>query len=444
MATEFNTRIKFKRDTSSNWTNKNPVILNGEIILVDTDSGELRAKVGDGVKSYTQLPFSDEVIRNLIPTDLSELNQDSTHRLVTDSEKQTWNNKSDFDGDYYSLTSRPTIPTQLSQLSSDSTHRLVTDTEKNIWNNKSDFNGNYNNLTNKPTIPTQLSQLSSDSTHRTVTDTEKSTWNNKSDFSGNYNDLTNQPVIPDVSDYVKAKEPTGITTTVPPTFDGYTSNQFVLKNEIIDNLISQINNKPLSANQGYVLNNIITLAVDNIGIMENLETNEKNSLVESINELFTSVSNGKSQIASAITDKGVSTSNNDTFQQMANNINLISTGMERLIINDDSIVPTGRYANDTYYNTSFGVKVAYFSNGQIGILMQGGSSTDYSEIDMEIGNAPSGVYLNLVYGTTYRAGTSRKLFMGLISGITKKVEISIDMSSRWPTGPIVTISMEEV
>ena len=196
MATEFDARIKFKRDTSSNWTSNNPKLLNGEIILVDTDSGELRAKVGDGVKSYTQLPFSDEVIRNLIPTDLSELNQDSTHRLVTDSEKQTWNNKSDFDGDYYSLTSRPRIPTQLSQLSSDSTHRLVTDTEKNIWNNKSDFNGNYNNLTNKPTIPTQLSQLSQDTTHRLVTDSEKQTWNSKSDFDGDYYSLTSRPTIP--------------------------------------------------------------------------------------------------------------------------------------------------------------------------------------------------------------------------------------------------------
>lgn len=66
MATEFDARIKFKRDTSSNWTSNNPKLLNGEIILVDTDSGELRAKVGDGVKSYTQLPFSDEVIRNLV------------------------------------------------------------------------------------------------------------------------------------------------------------------------------------------------------------------------------------------------------------------------------------------------------------------------------------------------------------------------------------------
>ena len=138
MATEFDARIKFKRDTSSNWTSNNPTLLNGEIILIDTDSGELRAKIGDGSKTYTQLPFSDEVIRNLIPTDLSELNQDSTHRLVTDSEKQTWNNKSNFSGNYNDLTSRPTIPTKLSQLSSDTTHRTVTDTEKETWNNKMD------------------------------------------------------------------------------------------------------------------------------------------------------------------------------------------------------------------------------------------------------------------------------------------------------------------
>lgn len=217
MATEFNTRIKFKRDTSSNWTNKNPIILNGEIILIDTDSGELRAKVGDGVKSYTQLPFSDEVIRNLIPTDLSELNQDSTHRLVTDSEKQTWNNKSDFDGDYYSLTSRPSIPTQLSQLSSDSTHRLVTDSEKQTWNNKSDFNGNYNSLTNKPSIPTQLSQLSSDTTHRTVTDTEKSTWNNKMDeLSAQKITLTTSGWTQGSDDrYYQTKSVSGVTSSTP-------------------------------------------------------------------------------------------------------------------------------------------------------------------------------------------------------------------------------------
>ena len=45
------------------------------------------------------------------------------------------------------------VPTALSQLSQDSTHRIVTDTEKATWNAKSNFSGSYNDLTNKPTIP---------------------------------------------------------------------------------------------------------------------------------------------------------------------------------------------------------------------------------------------------------------------------------------------------
>lgn len=42
-----------------------------------------------------------------------------------------------------------------------------------------------------------------------------------------------------------------------------------------------------------------------------------------LNELFQNVSNGKSLVATAITDKGISTSSNDTFQTMATNINKI-------------------------------------------------------------------------------------------------------------------------
>lgn len=47
---------------------------------------------------------------------------------------------------------------------------------------------------------------------------------------------------------------------------------------------------------------------------------------EAIDQLFTSVSNGKSEIASAITDKGVSTSADASFATMAENIGKISTG----------------------------------------------------------------------------------------------------------------------
>lgn len=59
----------------------------------------------------------------------------------------------------------PTIPDQLSDLTQDSTHRVVTDTEKSTWNAKSNFSGSYTDLTNKPTIPTVDSSLSTSSTN---------------------------------------------------------------------------------------------------------------------------------------------------------------------------------------------------------------------------------------------------------------------------------------
>lgn len=55
---------------------------------------------------------------------------------------------------------------------------------------------------------------------------------------------------------------------------------------------------------------------------------EFNESLSKLNDLFTSVSNGKNLIAGAITDKGVSTSGSDTFQQMADNIGAIETGTD--------------------------------------------------------------------------------------------------------------------
>lgn len=45
---------------------------------------------------------------------------------------------SSFSGSYSDLSNKPTIPTSLSQLSDDATHRTVTDTEKSTWNGKQD------------------------------------------------------------------------------------------------------------------------------------------------------------------------------------------------------------------------------------------------------------------------------------------------------------------
>lgn len=55
---EINTRIKLKRDTETNWeAASDKTILNGEVVLVDSTDGRLRAKIGDGSSKYDELEF---------------------------------------------------------------------------------------------------------------------------------------------------------------------------------------------------------------------------------------------------------------------------------------------------------------------------------------------------------------------------------------------------
>lgn len=112
---------------------------------------------------------------NDIPTLTSELTNDSGFIIsetdpifsnsvahnITSNDITSWNNKSNFSGSYNDLNDKPTIPTNLSELNEDTTHRTVSDTEKSSWNNKSDFSGSYTDLTDKPTIPTVPTNISS-------------------------------------------------------------------------------------------------------------------------------------------------------------------------------------------------------------------------------------------------------------------------------------------
>jgi hypothetical protein len=66
-----------------------------------------------------------------------------------------------------------------------------------------------------------------------------------------------------------------------------------------------------------------------------------------LDEVFTSVSDGKRLVASAITDKGVSTEDDATFQVMANNINDIATG------NASNTTITNFKSSISYFTTSY-------------------------------------------------------------------------------------------
>lgn len=111
-----------------------------------------------------------------VPTKLSEMQDDVEHRTVTDVEKQTWDNKSDFDGNYESLTEKPEFADWVLQA------------EKPTYTASE-----VGALPDTTEIPQNLSDLQEDTKHRTVTDAEKKSWNSKSDFSGSYNDLADAP-----------------------------------------------------------------------------------------------------------------------------------------------------------------------------------------------------------------------------------------------------------
>lgn len=116
-----------------------------------------------------------------VPKNLSDLKEDDEHETVTKEEKQAWNAKSDFSGEYRDLRGKP----ELAEWALQSKKPTYTASEVGA-------------LPDTTEIPKNLSDLQGDSEHRTVTDTEKQSWNNKSNFSGNYEDLRGKPTIPTV------------------------------------------------------------------------------------------------------------------------------------------------------------------------------------------------------------------------------------------------------
>lgn len=105
----------------SNGANNAPTWIDN--ITIDTELSETSTNPVQNNIITTKL----QQIEELIPTTLSELTEDTTHRLVTDTEKATWNSKSEFSGSYNDLTDKPTIPTNNNQLTNGAGY--VTQTE---------------------------------------------------------------------------------------------------------------------------------------------------------------------------------------------------------------------------------------------------------------------------------------------------------------------------
>ncbi|EQF24694.1 hypothetical protein QEW_2419 [Clostridioides difficile CD160] len=148
---------------------------------------------------------------------------------ITQDKVASWDSKTDFDGNYNSLTNKPTKVSDFendagyitnSDIDTSQSHvhnnKAVLDgiTQDKVigWDSKSNFDGNYNSLTNKPT---KVSNFENDAGYITNSDIDTSqnhahnnktvldeitqekviSWDSKTSFDGNYESLTNKPIL---------------------------------------------------------------------------------------------------------------------------------------------------------------------------------------------------------------------------------------------------------
>lgn len=105
------------------------------------------------VDTLEKKPISEEQIEKSVKSYLEKNPIEETDPTVPEwakaEEKPTYTAE-----EVGALPSTTVIPSKLSELTADDEHETVTKEEKQAWNNKSDFSGNYEDLQGKPIIPT--------------------------------------------------------------------------------------------------------------------------------------------------------------------------------------------------------------------------------------------------------------------------------------------------
>lgn len=181
------------------------------LIINDID-GNIIFKVDEAGTHTTKL----ELASGDVDTQLQGLNADlaehssKTEVHVTAEDKQKWNNKSDFSGNYSELVGAPDI------VEDESGEVSYVDEAGNIIF-KIDGEGAHTTKLELASgdIDTQfLAQSAALAEHTSntvvhVTAGDKETWNNKSDFSGDFNDLKNSPIQEDSSGEVVYTDESG-------------------------------------------------------------------------------------------------------------------------------------------------------------------------------------------------------------------------------------------
>ena len=196
--------------------------------------------------------INQEIGKIDIPSSLAELDDDAEHRTVTDTEKNTWNQKSDFSGKYEDLEGVPSIPTKVSELTNDTGFLIsYTETDPTVpaW-------------AKEPTKPSYtFSEVGAEkagtassavSSHNTNTEAHNDIRTLISNLTTRLNALANSTdteldQMAELVEYIKDNR---------ELIEGVTTNK-VNVSDIVNNLTTNVSNKPLSAAQGVALKSLI-------------------------------------------------------------------------------------------------------------------------------------------------------------------------------------------
>ena len=222
--------------------------------------------------------------------------------------------------------------------------------------------------------------------------------------------------------------------------------------------VSAFTNDAKYVNETYVDNAIENISASNIPIQDTANNFTATNVEEALAELFQFVSNGKTLIASAITDMGIATSNTDSFEVMANNIRMISGSSGEITThtitnnltncttnnNNESVLSNSSYsaiitANSGYTNLSITVtmgEIDITSNvvrgniinipnvtGNISITARATQSSTEVVIDESLEILTSFNYINMT------EGGYKVLYVKLSKQPTSNVVVNISSSS---------------
>lgn len=338
---------------------ENPDIIEQILTRLDNVTEIPQEKVTEAVSTYMEAnPIN-------VPKNLSDLKEDAEHRTVTDTEKQSWDNKSDFDGNYESLTGKPTIPT-VPEWAKAEEKPAYTASEVGA-------------LPSTTVIPSKLSELTADDEHETVTKEEKQAWNAKSDFSGEYRDLRGKPELAEWA--LQSKKPTytaeevgalPVGTKIPSkTSDLQNDSGFLTEHQDLSDyaLKSEVpksasdvgadtagtaENKVSEHNISDTAHNDIRLLVQGLTARLNALADSDDTTLDQMSEVVAYIKNNKNLIDGITTSKvNVSDIINNLTTNMSNKVLSASMGVELKKLIDAIKVPVNlsELAGDTTHRT---------------------------------------------------------------------------------------------